>query len=126
MQFIINHSYLLLAILLGVISQLIVKWKMSKYPFNENETIIDKVLLAFSMFLDPYIILSLTLTLLAGLMWMIAMTKFDISYAYPFTALSFVLIFILSFILFNEPISWQKIVGLGFIMIGIVVASQNV
>jgi len=43
------------------------------------------------MLFNPYIMLSIIFTLLSGLSWMIAMTKFDISYAYPYTSLGFVL-----------------------------------
>ena len=125
MQFIINHFYLLLAISFGVASQLIIKSKMSEYSFSDYETMYDKFVFAFSMLLNPYIIMSLVLTLLAGLTWMIAMTKFDISYAYPFTTLGFVFVFIFSVLLFNEPVSWQKILGLGFIILGLIISSKG-
>lgn len=125
MQFLINHFYLFLAISFGVASQLIIKWKMSTFSFNDYETMTDKFLFAFSMLLNPYIIMSLALTLLAGLTWMIAMTKFDISYAYPFTTLGFVFVFVFSVWLFGEPVNWQKIVGLCFIIVGLIISSRG-
>ncbi len=126
MQFLINHFYLLLAISFGVASQLLIKWKMGQFTFDDYETIYDKFVFAFSMLLNPYIIISLLLTLLAGVTWMIAMTKFDISYAYPFTTLGFVFVFIFSVWLFGEPINWQKVVGLCFIIVGLVISSKGV
>lgn len=126
MQFLINHFYLFLAIALGVASQLIIKWKMGQFSFNDYETMYDKFVFAFSMLLNPYIIISLGLTLIAGVTWMIAMTKFDISYAYPFTTLGFVFVFIFSVVLFHEPVSWQKVVGLLFIIIGLIISSKGV
>ena len=120
-----NHFYIYLSIILGVVSQLIIKWKMATFSFDSNATMYDKFIFAFSMLFDPYIIISLILTLLAGLAWMIAMTKFDISYAYPFTMFGFVLVLILSAFLFNEPITWHKIIGLVLIMLGILVSSQS-
>ena len=78
MQFILNHFYLLLAIFLGVFSQLIIKWKMSAFSFDDYETWQDKFALAFSMLLNPYIIIALFLTFLSGVTWMIALTKFPI------------------------------------------------
>jgi len=125
MQFFINHFYLFLAISFGVVSQLIIKWKMSEYKFDDYMTIYDKFLFAFSMLLNPYIILALIFTLLAGITWMIAMTKFDISYAYPFTTLGFVFVFIFSVILFNEPVNFYKIVGLFFIIVGLIISSRS-
>ena len=125
MQFILNHFYLLLAISLGVVSQLIIKWQMSVFYFDDYETWQEKFALAFSMLLNPYIIIALVLTLLAGVTWMIAMTKFEISYAYPFTFLALVLVTIFSFIFFGESINIYKIIGIVFIILGIIVISKG-
>ena len=125
MQFILNHFYLLLAISFGVISQLIIKWQMSAFVFNDYETWQDKFALAFSMLLNPYIIISLILTLLAGVTWMIAMTKFEISYAYPYTLLGLVLVTIFSVIFFGESVNTYKIIGIAVIILGIVLISKG-
>ena len=125
MQFILNHFYLLLAISFGVISQLIIKWQMSVFSFDDYETWQDKFALAFSMLLNPYIIISLFLTLLAGVTWMIAMTKFEISYAYPFTLLGLVLVTIFSVIFFGESINAYKIIGIVVIVLGIILISKG-
>jgi multidrug transporter EmrE-like cation transporter len=125
MQFILNHFYLLLAIFFGVVSQLIIKWQMSAFSFNDYETWQDKFILAFSMLLNPYIIIALILTLLAGVTWMIAMTKFEISYAYPFTLLGLVLVTIFSVVFFGESISVYKIGGIALIILGVVVISKG-
>ena len=126
MQFILNHFYLLLAISFGVISQLIIKWQMSAFVFNDYETWQDKFALAFSMLLNPYIIISLILTLLAGVTWMIAMTKFEISYAYPFTLLGLVLVTIFSVVFFGESVNTYKLSGIVLIVLGIVVISKGI
>ena len=125
MQFILNHFYLLLSIFLGVGSQLIIKWKMSAFSFDNYETWQEKFSLAFSMLLNPYIIIAIVLTFLAGVTWMIAMTKFEISYAYPFTLLALVLVTIFSFIFFGESINIYKLIGIVFIILGIVVISKG-
>jgi len=126
MQFILNHLYLLLAIFFGVVSQLIIKWQMSAFSFNDYETWQDKFALAFSMLLNPYIIISLILTLLAGVTWMIAMTKFEISYAYPYTLLGLVLVTIFSVVFFGESVNTYKISGIALIILGISVISKGV
>jgi multidrug transporter EmrE-like cation transporter len=125
MQFILSHLYLLLAISFGVVSQLIIKWQMSAFSFNDYETWQDKFALAFSMFLNPYIIISLTLTLLSGVTWMIAMTKFEISYAYPFTLLGLVLVTTFSVIFFGESVNTYKISGILIIILGIILISKG-
>jgi multidrug transporter EmrE-like cation transporter len=61
---------------------------------------------------------------LAFLCWMAAMTKFELSYAYPFMSLAFVLVLILSAVVFQEAITLPKMVGLALIVAGIIVGSQ--
>lgn len=125
MQFMLNHFYIFLSILFGVVSQLIIKWQMSSFSFDDYQTWQEKYVLAFSMLLNPYIIVSLILTFLAGITWMIAMTKFEISYAYPFTLLGLVLVTIFSVVFFGESINIYKLIGIVFIILGIVVISKG-
>ena len=54
------------------------------------------------------------------------MTKFDISYAYPFMSSAFVLVFLLSVVLFEEVVTWQKVAGLLLIVAGIIVTSRSI
>lgn len=124
-KFIISHFYILITILFAVSSQLIIKWQMSNYSFDNSSSVLDKFHLAFGMLLNPFILLSIVLTFLSGLSWMIAMTKFDISYAYPYTSLGFVLILLFSYLFFNEALSIYKILGVLFIIFGIFILSRD-
>jgi len=126
MQFLLNHFYIFLSIILAVVGQLIIKWQMSAFSFNDYVTWQDKYMLAFSMLLNPYIVLSVLFTLFAGLSWMIAMTKFEISYAYPFTFLGIVLVTIFSAMFFGENINTYKILGIALIILGIAVISKGI
>lgn len=54
------------------------------------------------------------------------MTKFQLSYAYPFMSLAFVLVMFLSAFFFNEPVTLAKTLGLTLIVAGIIIGSQGV
>lgn len=124
MQFIVNHLYIFLSISFAVASQLIIKWKMSSMVVPDT-SILDKFIFAFGMLFNPFIMLSILFTLLSGLSWMIAMTKFEISYAYPFTILGLIFVTIFSVLFFGESISATKIVGILFVLIGIFIISRS-
>lgn len=62
---------------------------------------------------------------LAFLCWTMAMTRYELSYAYPFTSISFVLVFFASVLLFHERATKAKIVGLILIVSGIVISSRG-
>jgi multidrug transporter EmrE-like cation transporter len=125
MQFVINHFYIFLSISFSVASQLIIKWKMSAFNFSDYETMTDKFIFAFSMLVNPYIMISIVFTLLSGVTWMIAMTKFEISYAYPFTLLGLVFVTIFSVIFFGEIINITKIIGILFVLVGVFIISRS-
>jgi len=56
---------------------------------------------------------------------MAAMTKLELSYAYPFMSLAFVLVLFLSAILFHEAVTVPKVLGLLLIIAGLIVASRG-
>ena len=53
------------------------------------------------------------------------MTKFDLSYAYPFMSLTFVIVLLLSGWLLSEPLSVPKVLGVALIVVGTVVAARG-
>ena len=75
--------------------------------------------------LNPWVISAYFAAFLASLSWMLAVRQLDLSYAYPFTSLSFVLVLVFSAVLFRESITVPKIMGLLLIICGIIVGSRG-
>jgi len=119
-----SHIYILLTILFTVYGQLIIKWQVNAAGILPDK-LTEKLSFIFSLLLNPWIITGLLSAFLASLFWMAAMTKFPISYAYPFMSLAFVLVVFLGATFFNEPVTLSKIVGLAAIVAGIVISSQK-
>ncbi|MBU5468636.1 EamA family transporter [Virgibacillus sp. MSJ-26] len=120
-----GYFYIFGTIIFTVYGQLMMKWRIDKYgslPVDLH----DKLLFIFRLLLDPLILSGFLSAFVASLFWMAAMTKFDISFAYPFMSFSFGLVFLLSIFLFGEPVTIQKVIGLGLIVAGIIVTSQSV
>ena len=53
------------------------------------------------------------------------MTKFELSHAYPFMSLNFVVVLLLSGWFLNEPVTPQRILGVGLIVFGTMVAARG-
>ena len=85
----------------------------------------QKIFFLFKILFDPWVFSGFVAAFVASFFWMAAMTKFDISFAYPFMSLAFVLVLVLSVWLFHEPLTWQKVVGMALIVAGIVVTSRS-
>lgn len=119
-----SHFYILLTILLTVYGQIVLKWQVQSAGTFPADWL-GKVEFIFHLLLNPWVISSLACAFLAALSWMAAMTKFPLSYAYPFMSFAFVLVLICSSIFFKEPITLPKALGMGAIVAGIVIGSQG-
>lgn len=121
------YFYLFSTIILSVYSQIMIKWRISNHFNNLHlpDGIINKILLMFTLVFDPFIFSGLVATFASGLFWMATMTKLDISYAYPFTSLGFVLVLLFSSLLLGESMNIYKIFGVFFIMLGIFITSRG-
>lgn len=121
-----GYFYIFGTIFFTVYGQLILKWRMSTIGIILPNEFLDKVIFLFKLVFDPFIFSGFASAFIASFFWMVAMTKFELSYAYPFMSGAFVLVFILSVIFFNEVVTWQKILGLTFIVIGIIITSKSI
>ncbi len=119
-----HYIYILFCILLTVYGQLVVKWQVSLagiFPTSNG----DRIIFLGKLLINPWVVSSMAAALLAGVAWMAALTQLELSHAYPFMGLTFVMVLILSGMFFQEPLSWTKIVGVGLIVAGIALGSQG-
>jgi drug/metabolite transporter (DMT)-like permease len=61
----------------------------------------------------------------AALCWMLAISRLELSHAYPFVSLSFVLVLLLSALFFGESVSTEKLLGVTLIIAGVAVSSRG-
>ena len=118
-----DYIYIFGTILFTVYGQLILKWRIVKYGELPIE-FYEKVVFLCKLLIDPFIFSGFSSAFIASFFWMAAMTKFELSFAYPFMSLSFVFIVILSIILFKEPLCIWKLIGLLFILTGVFITSK--
>jgi drug/metabolite transporter (DMT)-like permease len=118
-----GYLYIFGTILFTIVGQLLIKWQMAKVG-QLPDPLGEKLLFVLACFINPFIVLGFLSALVASLCWMAAMTKFDLSYAYPFMSLSFLLVMIFSSIMFHEPITLQKVVGMFLVILGIIIGSR--
>ncbi|OYD17464.1 hypothetical protein CH330_00035 [candidate division WOR-3 bacterium JGI_Cruoil_03_51_56] len=120
-----SYIYILLTILLTVYGQLVIKWQVSKAGGLPSE-FPARIGFLLHMFLNLWILSAFIAAFLASLAWMAALTKFDLSFAYPFMSLSFILVLILSAFLFREPLTIYKLMGMGLIVLGLFISSRSI
>lgn len=118
------YFYIFGTVFFTVYGQIIFKWSISRHG-QLPDAFSDKITFLFNLLLDPFVFSGFVSAFIAALFWMAAMTKVDVSFAYPFMSIAFVLVLLLAALLFDEPVTMHKVVGMVLIVSGIVVTSQS-
>ena len=117
--------YLLIAgtILFTVAGQLLVKAGMLEIGAVPSEISgIPQFLLA--ALTNWKAVVGLASAVIAAVFWMGAVSRSDISFAYPFMALAIVLVLALSGAFFREDVSLGRWLGVALVCLGLVVAAR--
>ncbi len=110
-------------IVFTVYAQLILKWQVGDAG-DLPDAVGGKIEFLLRLLLRPWVVSALLVALLGALCWMAALTRFELSRAYPFMALSFVLVLLGSAAFFSESLTVAKVAGVALICIGLLVGSR--
>jgi drug/metabolite transporter (DMT)-like permease len=116
--------YILPSVFLGVIGQLLLKrGMMAMGPLSLTDG--NVISLVWSIFTNPWVITGLALYVSGTLFWLIALSRADLSFVYPFATLSMALIIISSHFIFGETISGLRLVGISTIVVGVLIVARS-
>lgn len=68
---------------------------------------------------SPGVWLGLVVYGLSAILWLFVLARVDLSVAYSFVSLGFLLVMALGAIMFGEPITWMKVLGTMLVALGI-------
>lgn len=112
-------TYILATIVFTIYGQIVIKWRIGNNTVLP-EGLLDKFKLLGLLFLDPFVISGLFAAFLSAVAWMAAMTKFEVSFAYPIVLGGLVLgTNIVAIVVLHESVSWTKISALLLVILGI-------
>jgi drug/metabolite transporter (DMT)-like permease len=75
--------------------------------------------------INPWVVIGLLLYVSAQIIWILCLTKLDLSLAYPLASIQYIFVFLGAWIFFDEKVSWIRIVGLLLIMTGIIIKTTD-
>ncbi len=113
------YLYIFGTLFFTVYGQIILKWRLSSLKVELPESMMDKIIYLVKLVFDPFVFSGFAAAFIASLFWMAAMTKFEITKAYPFMSLAPALVFVIGMLFLGEQFTLGKLIGLVFIMIGI-------
>jgi drug/metabolite transporter (DMT)-like permease len=115
---------ILMSTLLGVFGQTLLKVGMTRLgpqSIGADGAITILTRLAFS----PFVVGGLALYVSGTFFWLVAMSRVQLSYLYPFASLSYVLLMIVAWIVFREHISPQRLLGALIICLGVMLVARS-
>lgn len=120
-----DFLYIVATLALTVYGQMALKWRMDQLGPMPDDGPVAGLRHLLGLLVDPVVLSTFVAAFLASLAWMAAMTRFELSYAYPFTSLNFVAVLVLSVWLLGETLTLPKVAGVALIILGTLIASQR-
>ena len=117
-----EYKFVFGSLLLTVYGQIILKWRISQLNFVSNNSFLSNFLQYSKLIIDPFIFSAFFSAFIASVFWMKAMTKLDITKAYPFMSLAPVMVFLFGILFLGEQFTWGKVIGLILIAIGVIIS----
>jgi multidrug transporter EmrE-like cation transporter len=74
---------------------------------------------------NPWVLAGMSLHVSALVVWLWALSRVDISFAYPFIALGYVLVSLMAWQWLGENINPMRLLGMAIIIVGIIVLSRG-
>lgn len=116
---------ILLSVTLSATAQITLKLGMSS-PFIQQAIASASAFSIFSSILANWFVMGgLALYFASAAVWLFVLAKVEVSFAYPFVGLGFILTMLLAYLINGEALSVAKIVGTLCIAIGIAFIAQG-
>jgi drug/metabolite transporter (DMT)-like permease len=116
--------YILISVLGGAVGQILLKAGMNN--IGEITLSLQAIFkLTWRMVTNPYVFIGLFVYFLSVIFWMAALSRVDLSYAYPFASVSYVIMFLASWLLLHETITPMRIIGTLVIGLGVFLISRS-
>ena len=110
--------FIFLPIIFTVVGEFLLKFGVQAVPYGEAIGIL-------AIITNYKIIIGVCLIVFAALLWIIGMSKFQLSFMYPFLSLNYVLIIVGSEIILKENVQINRYISILLIIVGLVFISRS-
>ncbi len=116
--------FIIITVMLNAASQILMKSGMSQVGQAEmSASRIGGLLLAAAT--NPLIILGLTTMTISMGTHLMSLSRFDVSFAFPFLSVAYVIVALYGHYFMGEAVSPTRVLGIGTIMLGTVILARS-
>ncbi len=120
----LTFSLLMAGVLLNAAAQLLLKAgtnRVGEFAFTlENIAPVGAKIAA-----SPHILAGVACYVLSLVVWILGLSRVPVSIAYPMLSIGYVVNALAAWMLFGESLTAQKIVGIGFILVGVWLVARS-
>lgn len=113
--------FLGLSLVLGVVAQLSLKKGVNQVNHKRRKGMV----LLVNMLLNIFVILGFLFYGVSSLLWLVALSSLDLSYAYPIISFSYVLVALASMVFLGEKVSQKRWLSIALITIGVILVGLS-
>jgi multidrug transporter EmrE-like cation transporter len=116
--------FILFTVLTNAAAQIMLKQgMMSLGPLTFSaETMIQRM---FQIIFNPWVFIGLTTFVISMGSHLFVLSKVDLSFAYPFLSLAYVVVAVVAWLVFKEELGAYKIMGIALICAGTILIAQS-
>lgn len=116
--------YILASVVAGAVGQILLKKGMSSMgPLTLS---VDQLFgILWRIATNPYVVIGLFIYMCGTVFWLAALSRVDLSFAYPFTGLSYAAMVLASWLLFGENITLTRFAGMVVVWVGVFIISRT-
>ncbi len=113
------------SVTLSSLAQLLLKSGMSNERIQNSLTHGKPLEAAWQIGLNFKIVGGLSLYALGAVVWLLVLSKIDVSVAYPFVGLGFILTLLFGWLILHEPVTIFRFTGAIIVAFGVYLVSQS-
>jgi len=120
----LTFSLVLAGVLLNAAAQLLLKAgtnRIGAFSFALENVVPIGATIASS----PHVLAGLSCYVVSVVVWILALSRVQVSIAYPMLSIGYIVNALAAWALFGESLTAQKLVGIGFIVVGVVLVGRS-
>ena len=120
----LTFSFLMAGVLLNAAAQLVLKAgtnRIGEFAFSLDNVVPVGMKVASS----PFILAGLSCYVVSVVVWILGLSRVPVSVAYPMLSVGYIVNAFAAYFLFGESITAQKLVGIGFIVVGVFLVARS-
>ena len=120
----VSFSLVLAGVLLNAAAQLLLKAgtnRIGEFAFTAGNI----VPVGWQVASDPFVLGGLTCYVISVMVWIMALSRVEVSIAYPMLSIGYVINALAAWYLFGEAVSAQRMIGIATIIIGVFIVARS-